>query len=254
MQLAARPHADGARCGSRPDDGRTTHHLTLHNSLGACNSQPAISMRHVGINTSGEHWRHLQTCCQNFFHGAVGPACDTVTVDLSALAPRRGWRNPRLCDFRRTASEARAPGQRWDSSRVHSPGTCQSRPGLLGKPPAEGRRHTVSAELSRSGKRRPPLFCFCCEQWGFPHAHCPVIHRQRAWPLTPTFGTAHVRLPPWVAGRVVLTMQECAVNRFTSRKWLMLLNTATLHKLNTTNHVVTIENRGGVINWQIFFI
>lgn len=47
-------------------------------------------MWHVGINKSGEHWRHLQTCCQNFFHGAPGPACDSVTVDPSALAPRRG--------------------------------------------------------------------------------------------------------------------------------------------------------------------
>lgn len=59
-------------------------------SLGVYESEPAISMWHVGINKSGGHWRHLQTCCQNFFHAAPGPACDSVTVDPSALAPRRG--------------------------------------------------------------------------------------------------------------------------------------------------------------------
>lgn len=98
MQLHEHAHAGGAWHESSSDHGWTTHRRLflrfgrlLLPALWALTSwESSISTWHVGINKSGEHWRHLQTCCQNFFHGAPGPAFDSVTADPSALAPRRG--------------------------------------------------------------------------------------------------------------------------------------------------------------------
>lgn len=116
-------------------------------------------MRRDGINRSGEHHRHLQTCCQDFFLGTPRPACDSVTVDPSARAPRRGDVIPvsLTLDVQHqrhslpTGAKAGIRRQFIPCERV-SPGIVRgSGPA---KPPADAQCHTVSAELSRSGKKR----------------------------------------------------------------------------------------------------
>lgn len=73
--------------------------------FGCCIAQSfsVVTPRHqfhkpLEININGEHSRHLQTCCQNFFHGAPRPTCDNVTVNTSALVPRRDDVIP-ICDL-----------------------------------------------------------------------------------------------------------------------------------------------------------
>lgn len=90
--------------------------------------------------------------------------CHSRSISTCTAA---GWRNPCFCDFRHTASEALPPNksQSWDSLTVHSLRTCQSRDcswlrPQSAKPPADAQCHTVSAELSLSGKKRRWVFCF----------------------------------------------------------------------------------------------